>query len=609
MYRGYKKRNVELDRIAENQPPYLANSKTSIVVQEFKDVEDETTLREVHGHLFNKYVTLEKVIKARKLHHSHFYAVDMDYGHEKYLTKLLNDKHVVARALERLGQRAAEIVHRKEQWIGWVKDRQEEEESQRENESKKVKLEAMLLKRHQKELQRQQQEAAAKEQKDREEEYLDGVLKLRLSEMTEKEQDDWDPVQDVFGYERANYVDLINFFLMVRDQDVPDVSDEQETSSPAAAPAAAEAEKEKPLSKSAKKRAKKATSEQKKADGSAGQSSDGKAPKTIDMETKRQMRERLSKPIKYERARGWYMASSEGAGGLYMATKPIPADELDTLLDEVAEVKHLLFCRLLLSHATLLPIALRSESIEAFLTDKEVTREHLRDLCLKLERPGLQDVRDACADFVHGEDGTSEQPEAKRPEEDDEDKKKNKIPDKYALKLRDRSRMPEKYITKREKAKNAKRKQMSREENPMREAIVEFDDDIDETGYERTQTRIKVCGRYMYNYPSEKALPRGGWYHFSVIARESSLFDAIELCRNWNEFFELNILAMYHYFPAPKWTKFLGDIMRQQLLQLGFIPYFVSEHADKVTHYFQTGSRGMGMCSLNYLDYFADFES
>ncbi|KAL5383648.1 hypothetical protein DPSP01_005754 [Paraphaeosphaeria sporulosa] len=604
MYRGYKKRNEELDRIAENQPPYLANNKTSIVVQEFKDVEDEATLQGLHEYLFNKYVILEKVIKARKLHHSHFYAVDMDYGHEKYLTKLLNDKHVMSRALERLGKRGAEIVHQKKEWLGWVKKRQEEEESHRENESKKVKLEALLLKRHQKELQRQQQEATAKEQKQREEEYLNGVLKQRLSEMTEEEQDDWDPVQDVFGYERANYVDLIKFFLMLQDQDILTTSDEKNSPPPAVAPNVSEPEKEKPLSKSAKKRAKKANMEQKKLETPTGQSSDDKGPKTIEMEAKRQMRERLCKPVKHERPMGFYLSSPGGPAGFHAETKAIPEDELDKLLEEVAEIKHLLFCRLLLSHATLLPIALRSDSIEDFLADDDVTREHLRDLCLKLERPGLQDVRDACADLVRGEDETAEYTGAKGSEEDDEDNKKGKIPDKYALRFRDKSRLPEKYMTKREKAaKSAKIEQkMFGQQKPMKDAIVEFDDDIDETGYERRQTRIKVCGRYMYNYPSEKALPRGGWYHFSVIAKDSSLFDAIELCRNWNEFFELNILAMYHYFPAPKWTRFVGDIMRQQLLQLGFIPYFVSDHAEKVTHYFQTGSRGMARRSHQFTE-------
>lgn len=92
----------------------------------------------------------------------------------------------------------------------------------------------------------------------------------------------------------------------------------------------------------------------------------------------------------------------------------------------------------------------------------------------------------------------------------------------------------------------------------------------------------------MYNYPSERALTRGGWFHFSIIAKDSELLDAVELCRNWNEFFELNNLCMLLYFPAPTWTKFVGDMGRQQLLQLGFIPYVQAAEAEAVTKYFQT---------------------
>ena len=51
--------------------------------------------------------------------------------------------------------------------------------------------------------------------------------------------------------------------------------------------------------------------------------------------------------------------------------------------------------------------------------------------------------------------------------------------------------------------------------------------------------------------PSEMAMKRGGWLHFSVIAKNSSLFDAVELCRHWDEFFELSTLAAYQFFLAP----------------------------------------------------------
>jgi hypothetical protein len=132
--------------------------------------------------------------------------------------------------------------------------------------------------------------------------------------------------------------------------------------------------------------------------------------------------------------------------------------------------------------------------------------------------------------------------------------------------------------------------------------VVDFGKVLDEKDYTQKRTRIKICGRYMYDYPSEKALGRDGWYHFFVIAKDSNLFDAVYLCRNWNEFFELNILCLYHYFPAPKWTRFVGDLLRQQLLQLGFIPYFLSDKADKVTHYFQTGSRRMARRAHQFIE-------
>ncbi|KAF2678109.1 hypothetical protein K458DRAFT_141177 [Lentithecium fluviatile CBS 122367] len=199
-----------------------------------------------------------------------------------------------------------------------------------------------------------------------------------------------------------------------------------------------------------------------------------------------------------------------------------------------------------------------------------------------------------CADFIWAKEGDE-------PDTVDEDKSEKehrprykKVPDKYSMKFPVKKRLPERYQTTREKASksaNIRQKQLYGEGE--KEDIVDFGKVTDEKDSKRKRTRIKICSRTMYNYPSEKALSRGRWYHFSVIAKDSSLFDAVELCRNWNEFFEFSILCLCHYLPAPKWTRFIGDLIRRQLLHLGFVPYFLSNKADKVTHYFQTGSRGM----------------
>jgi hypothetical protein len=417
----------------------------------------------------------------------------------------------------------------------------------------------------------------------------------RLSEMSEEDQDEWDPVQDVFGYERDNYVDIIKFFLMIKDQDIKET--ENATSNDVATTSAAvEPEpSDKLLSKSAKKRAQKAKADEKKLAGPSKLDPDGKTSKSIEMETKVQMKERLSKPVKFERPTGWYMGDSETNMAINTHSPAIPDDEIDQLLEEIAEVKHFLFCRLLLSQASLLPIALKANSIEEFLANDQVTQEHLRDLALKLERPGLQDVRDACGDFYRGEHEDEENDNTDETKEEGEHKKDRKPKhDKYEMKFKDVSTIPDKYQTKREKAASKKRlqpKDVFGDDEP--EGPLDFGKVTNESEYEGKKMRIKICGRYMYNYPSEKALNRGGWYHFSIIAKDSDLHDAVELCRNWSEFFELNILCIYHYFPAAKWTIFIGDIMRQQLLQLGFIPYFLSDKAEHITRHFQSGSRGM----------------
>lgn len=594
MYRGYKRRNLELDQLSDNPPPYLAATKTSIVVQQFQDVHDEEVLREIHSYIFQKYILLDRVIKARKLHHSHFFAIDMDYGHEKFLTKLQNDKHVMSRALERLMKRTAEVTHKKKEWLEWVQDRQNEEEIQRETESKKAKLEALLFKRHQKEMARNQQEVKAREAKKREEDYLQEAYENRLSQMTDEEQDDWDPIYDIFGYERENYVDLIKYFLMLDDP-----SDSGDPQSGAVGPATDRVAETKPqeqkLSKSAKKRAKKANAEANQLSNLGKHSSDGKSPQTIEMETKAQMRVRLQKAMPVERQPGWYIGDPETREAMNAVTHPLPDDEVEILLKEIAEIKALLLCRLLLSHAALLPVALRSNSIEEFLADEDVTLEHFRDICLKLERPSLQDVRDACADFVRGDDEDMEQSAVGGSASGEEEGLANASESKKdVVTVRFKKRLPDKFRTKREKAskkaRDARKRALEAEDE---RGVVDFGDIMDEKDYIRKRARIRICGRYMYNYPSEKSLNRGGWYHFSVLAKDSSLSDAIELCRNWNEFFELNVLSMFNFFPTPKWSRFVGDLLQQQLLQLGFIPYFYSDKAEQLTHHFQTGSRGM----------------
>jgi hypothetical protein len=44
------------------------------------------------------------------LYHSHFFAIDNDYGDAKYLDKLQNERFNMIKALEKLGRRAATVM-------------------------------------------------------------------------------------------------------------------------------------------------------------------------------------------------------------------------------------------------------------------------------------------------------------------------------------------------------------------------------------------------------------------------------------------------------------------------------------------------------------------
>jgi hypothetical protein len=652
LYRGYKKRNAQLDKLVKSMPKFLVDTKTALNNQAFEEVDSEVTLRELHSYLFTRMNLLGSVIRARKLHHSHFFAgSDNDYGHEKFLAQLQSEKHTVTRALERLGRRTADLLYKQQRWFNWVRQCQDDEESQREKESMKVKLEAQLFRRHQKEVFRHQNEVRAREKLKREEAFLDELYTQRLSEMTEAEQEEWDPVQDVAEDERGNYTDLIRYFLMLKDSEdtkptngdaasKENGSDEatanmklfmisksatngnfvMRDTKPATVPLADKSNglegvativEQSKSSKSAKKKAKKSkagsedpkpsnvdmTSQQdhlaeagvdtqvfktlnstkkrgkkgktaskdpeqttakqadmeshiteppvgievsktptsakrraKKSNVGSGEAepatvekaTEGRGASNIEMETQAQMRSRLREGVLYHRESGMYIAGTvETPLELVDKAAPMPEDEIDTLLEDIAKIKTLLFCRLLLSHAKLLPVALRVDSIEELLQDAEVTLEDLRDLCLKIEKPALQEVRDACADFARGDGEEDNSADYDGPNDDEVVERHDYFPARWRKELHPGSV----YQTKREKeiAKQRKEDQkITGMDDPG--AYVDFGVITDEGEFSKKKMRIKVCGHYIHNYPSEKAMNRGGWFHFCVIAKDSNLY-------------------------------------------------------------------------------------
>lgn len=85
LYNGYKRRNAQLVALNAAPPLYLAAAEVALRNDDFSDVNEADELRLLEQHLFEKYRLLDRVIRARKTHHAHFYAQTMDYGHKQYV--------------------------------------------------------------------------------------------------------------------------------------------------------------------------------------------------------------------------------------------------------------------------------------------------------------------------------------------------------------------------------------------------------------------------------------------------------------------------------------------------------------------------------------------
>lgn len=298
-------------------------------------------------------------------------------------------------------------------------------------------------------------------------------------------------------------------------------------------------------------------------------------------ESREETRQRLTEGIEYDHMecikgavlRGVLDAPFETTGKVV----GMPAEETDKILSEVAEIKLLLFCRLLLSQAAVLPNALKAQSIEEFLKDSEVATADLRNLCLRLEQPSLQEFRDACANFFRGDAADEDISDDHVDIEDASEAREVKNLQKFKHK-----HVPDRWQSKHELAVQQRKEARKMVEAGDSSTAVDFGV-IEEGTFKNKNIRIKVCGKTIWSYASDNAMKRSGWLHYSIIAKGSLLFDAIELCRNWAEFWELSTAAIFQYFPAPYWGQWAGDRARQQFLQLGFIPYLQFHRARQMT--------------------------
>ncbi|KAF5598826.1 major facilitator superfamily transporter [Fusarium pseudocircinatum] len=562
LYIGYKRRNAQLDALDENPPDYLAGTHIPLANDDFDSVDDRKEMEEIIDHLHVKWNTLNRVIEARRKHHAHFYSISYDYGHQAYIDKLVSHRHIVLLALGRARKRLIAILYKKEQWYSWVRDAQDDEELCREKEQKKLKQEAALF----------------------------------------KHDEAWDPIEDMEDEQRHRYIDLIKHFLWM-EVEVDEATAEKpapidaSSSKPAEEPAPAE-EAPAPTKKLKNKKKNKGKTNaaansspleelqnllgQKKllamqASGKHSTETELKEPDKKNIETEEEMRKRLSQGVKknLDNVSGMQLVGTiENPHETWDKTAPMEDDEIDELIRDIREIKLLLFCRLVLLQASLLPAALRATTVQEFLDDTSVTEADLRDLCLKVSEPTLQDIRDACADFACGDNADDDLPVEDDDDDDDETMEQLLQGDKRYHHLHTDDWFKERVIKEVERRRffKKKTKKMKRQR----------------------KTKVKICGKSIWNHASENAMSRDGWLQFSVMAKDCDLKHAIQLCRNWSEFSDLNLLTLWQYFPASNWTSWGQDRFMQQLQQLGFFPYFTDFDADKYSHHHQIGGRSQG---------------
>lgn len=568
-------------------PRSLKKPGASLANETFEDIEDEKTLREIHGYLFDKYVLLGKVIDARRLHRKHFYSLNLDYGHQAYIDRLTNRRQNALQALCRVEKRTARVLYQKEQWFSWVRKIQEEEEAIGETEKKKVKLEAALFQRHWKQMQARLQLKRQKDEKKLQDAYLEDAFRERMAMSADELNDDetWDPIEDMAQDERNRYVDLIEHFLWMgaweAEEDAPPTDPEgkpegsspkkakkkrkrkkkskakggaaNETNGTANSPSSGSSTSIDATTNSNRNRQQRLLSiEQNKQDGAPA---DLQEPDKSNIETKEEMRKRLKETGK-EPLSAWCWRFWQFCGALmnpdqnYEHIVPMDDEEIESIVKEITEIKVLLFCRLLLAQASLLPAALRATNVREFLQDPGIPESDLRDLCLKVEKPSLQEIRDACADFARGDEVDDDDEEETDEEYEDESFEDLILDDSRYYHLHSQDWLFDNVFKKLRCEPHKKKKK-------------------------EKKIKVTICGKSIWNHSSGKSMSRDGWFQFSVMAKDCDFGHAIQLCRNWNEFYELNLLAKWKYFNASSWKPWSSDSLVDQLQEMKLFPYFV----------------------------------
>ena len=176
----------------------------------------------------------------------------------------------------------------------------------------------------------------------------------------------------------------------------------------------------------------------------------------------------------------------------------MPDAEIGKIVSEIAEIKLLLFCRQLLSHSMLLPVALQAKSVDEFLANPTLADADLRDLCLKVEQPSLQMLRDACADLVRGDEVDDDE------EEEIEQEEQQSAAEVYRHNLRYG------HLESLDPGASLFYDFLSPEARLMYES-ADFEAQC-KPDYGNRKMKVMICGKSIWNYTSQQTLARDGMY-------------------------------------------------------------------------------------------------
>lgn len=532
---------------------------------------------------------------------------------------------MLTNALQRLEKRVLNAQYSKAQWYLWVNTLQAEADANSEAEQKKAKAEAVLFKEHQKNMNKLREETEAERR------------------LEEEKEEVWDPIEQIISDARAGYVSLIKVLTRMEGVDEREmqlaVKRAEEIGAPAEAELAARRTGDRAdkllLQRQRQVVTAAAAGPPEEKQGFQHERSHSEGVKDeLEKRNRRRMAALGLNPTVEDEAKGEEVPRKEpgkkkksgkkGKGGRGKRDLPeLPheeeeegdkvvspedsdSDPLDSKDPEDAELMALtqrvmeviaasrpeaytgeegaarvraevrtvheyLLLRSIITSPSLLSVAINSPSIDAFLNDTTVRNTDLRDLTLRLSRPTDESIRNACADCWAA--GGMNDVENKEEEEEEEDSLVKLPPPK------------EKEKGRRKRRKGGKRKK------PVNK---EVSGDGGKSG-DGKRGRVRVCGRWVYNYPEAK-MPRRGWLQFAVLTG-ATIFTAAGLCNSWKEFYELNILALSGYFRGlgNSWDSGgAGSPLIAHLRRIGFVPYALSNNSVSASGFTQSPRHSRG---------------